>query len=66
VRTRDYVAATGLGIIPGAFAYAALGGSLGDPLSAGFVAAIGLVAALTGAGVLAARRTRLRGSEAGT
>lgn len=48
---RPYVAATALGIVPGAFAYASLGGTAGDPLSARFVGAVALVVALSAAGV---------------
>lgn len=35
VRVRTFVAATGLGIIPGAFAYAALGAGAGDAIASG-------------------------------
>lgn len=48
--TRPYVAATALGIVPGAFAYASLGGTLDDPLSARFFGAVALVVALAVAG----------------
>ena len=47
---------TALGIVPGAFAYAALGGSLDDPWSLEFMAAAGLAAALAVGGALEARR----------
>lgn len=53
-----YVAATAIGIVPGTFAYAALGGSVGDPASLRFLGAVALVAVLTGAGVVASRRAR--------
>lgn len=64
VAPRAYVAATVLGIVPGAFAYAALGGTAADPLSAPFLGAAGLVVALTGLGALARRRlTRDRSTD---
>lgn len=63
LRPRDYVAATAIGIVPGAFAYAALGGSLGDPRSTAFLGAVALVALLTGIGTVAARRHRRRTGE---
>lgn len=56
VPPRAYIAATVLGVIPGAFAYAALGGTASEPLSAPFLGAAGLVVALTGFGALARRR----------
>ncbi|MDQ3319938.1 MAG: TVP38/TMEM64 family protein [Actinomycetota bacterium] len=60
VRRRDYVLGTALGIVPGAFAYAALGGSLDDPLSPAFLGAVGLVIALAVAGPLVDRLRRRR------
>ncbi len=56
VSARDYVLGTALGIVPGAFAYAALGGSLDDPWSLEFVAAASLALALAVGGALEARR----------
>jgi uncharacterized membrane protein YdjX (TVP38/TMEM64 family) len=50
VPPRAYVAATALGIVPGSFAYASLGGTLDDPLSARFFGAVALVVALAVAG----------------
>lgn len=50
VPTKSYVTATALGIIPGAFAYASLGGTLEDPMSARFFGAVALVVALAVAG----------------
>jgi uncharacterized membrane protein YdjX (TVP38/TMEM64 family) len=44
IRFRDYVSATTLGMIPGAFAYNVLGYSLLDVFSSTFLLAIGLVA----------------------
>jgi len=46
VRTRDYLLGTAIGIIPGAFAFAALGSSLSDPLSPEFVAAVAMIVVL--------------------
>lgn len=58
VSAAAYIAATAIGIVPGTFAYAALGGSVGDPASLQFLGAVALVAVLTGVGVLASRRAR--------
>jgi MYXO-CTERM domain-containing protein len=58
VSTRDYVLGTALGIVPGAFAYAALGGSIDDPLSPEFLGAVALALALAVVGGVAARRRR--------
>lgn len=68
LRARPYVVATALGIVPGAFAYASVGGNLDDPLSARFLGAVALVVVLAGAGALAKRRVTAaapveRGSE---
>lgn len=60
VTGRDYVLGTALGIIPGAFAYAALGGSLDDPLSPEFLGAVGLVVVLAFGGPLVERLLRRR------
>ena len=57
VRARDYLVATTVGIIPGSFAYAALGGNLDDPSSPAFIAAVALVVGLALAGPFIARRT---------
>lgn len=56
IRARDYVAGTAVGIIPGAIAFATLGGSIDDAGSPAFIAAAALVVALTLTGALAARR----------
>ncbi len=58
ISARDYVLGTAVGIIPGAFAYAALGGSLDDPWSLEFVGAVSLALALAVIGALEARRRR--------
>lgn len=56
LRTREYVAATAIGIVPGSFAYTALGGSLDDPASPEFIAAVALIVVLALGGAIAARR----------
>ena len=61
VRTRDYVPGTALGVIPGAFAYAALGSSLGDPTSPEFIAALALVILLAVGAPLVQRWLQARG-----
>lgn len=60
IRARDYVVGTAVGIIPGAFAFATLGGSLHAPRSATFIIAAVLVVALALTGALAARRRQAR------
>lgn len=62
VRFRDYLLATVPGIVPGAFAYAALGGSFRDPLSPLFLTAVGMVVLLLVAGPLVNRWLRSRGT----
>lgn len=59
VLLRSFVAATALGVAPRAFAYTALGGSLGDLSSPEALVAIGvLVAMALGGALLAARDVR--------
>lgn len=60
LRLRDYVVGTALGIIPGTFAYAALGGSFDDPTSPVFIAAVVLLVVLAVGGPLAERFLRRR------
>jgi uncharacterized membrane protein YdjX (TVP38/TMEM64 family) len=60
VPLRDYVLATGVGIIPGTVAYAALGGTVEDPTSPAFLAAIGAFVVVTLAAGVASRRLRGR------
>jgi uncharacterized membrane protein YdjX (TVP38/TMEM64 family) len=56
---RSFVAATALGVAPRAFAYTALGGSLGDLTSPEALVAVGVLVAMALAGaVLAARDLR--------
>jgi uncharacterized membrane protein YdjX (TVP38/TMEM64 family) len=55
---RDYLLATAVGIIPGTVAYAALGGTIEDPTSPAFLAAVALFAAVTLAAGAASRRLR--------
>ncbi len=57
---RDFVLATAVGIIPGTVAYAALGGTLDDPTSPAFLAAISIFALVTVAAAVASRRLRGR------
>lgn len=61
VRRRDYLIATAVGIIPGTFAYAALGGNLTDPTSPEFIAAVVLVVVLAIGGPFVNRALRRRG-----
>lgn len=56
VRLRDYVIGTVVGIIPGTFAFASLGGNLDDLTSPQFLGAVALVVVLLAAGPLLARR----------
>lgn len=61
VSPRDFVAGTALGIIPGTFAFAALGGSFQDPTSPTFLGAVGLLVVLAAGGPLLNRVVRARG-----
>jgi len=59
VRFRHYLAATVIGIVPGTFAFAALGGSFRDPTSPTFLTAVAMIVVLAVAGPLVQRwRTR--------
>lgn len=53
---RQYVKGSLLGLVPGAVAYAALGGTLHDPLSREFLGALALIGAVLLAGTVAERR----------
>jgi len=71
VRLRDYVAATAIGIIPGTYAYAALGSTIDRPSSPQFWAAVALLVVLAvGAPLvgrwLSRRRARASGAPAPT
>jgi uncharacterized membrane protein YdjX (TVP38/TMEM64 family) len=60
VALRSFVAATALGVAPRAFAYTALGGSLGDLGSPEAVAAVAVLAVMALAGLVLARRDLAR------
>jgi len=60
IGTRDYILGTTIGIVPGAVAFATLGGSIHDPRSPAFLVASALAVTLTIAGVLLARRRPAR------
>lgn len=64
VSARDYGLATVIGIVPGTFAYAALGSSLGDPASPEFLGALGLVVLLAVGAPFVDRALRRRGKGA--
>lgn len=55
---RDYVLATAVGIIPGTVAYAALGGTIDDPTSPAFLAALAIFVLVTLTAGTASRRLR--------
>ncbi|MBW3607493.1 MAG: TVP38/TMEM64 family protein, partial [Actinobacteria bacterium] len=61
VDLRSYVAATAVGIIPGTFAYTALGGSFDEPTSPEFIAAVALIVVLAAAAPFVQRVGRRRG-----
>jgi uncharacterized membrane protein YdjX (TVP38/TMEM64 family) len=58
VSLRDFTIGTGVGIIPGTFAFAALGGSFDDPTSPLFLSALGLLIVLAVAAPIVDRRVR--------
>jgi uncharacterized membrane protein YdjX (TVP38/TMEM64 family) len=60
IPVRDYVLATSVGIIPGTVAYAALGGTIEDPTSRAFLAALAIFVLVTLAAGVASRRLRRR------
>lgn len=62
VSLRDYLLGTALGIVPGTFAYAALGGTFDDPTSPLFIAAVVVLVVLAVGGPLVERHLRRRGS----
>ncbi len=52
VRRRDHAIGTAIGIVPGSVAVVALGDSIADPGSVGFMASLGAVAVLLAASVV--------------
>lgn len=52
----NYLLGTGIGILPGVLVYVALGGTVGDPTSPGFLVAVAAFAVLAVGGGLVARR----------
>jgi len=56
VRRRDHAVGTAIGIVPGSVAFVALGDSIADPGSVGFMASLGAVALLVAASVVKSRR----------
>lgn len=58
VRTRDYIAGTAVGILPGATAYVAIGAFGTRPGSLPFLIAVGGLVALSVAGFVVAHRRR--------
>jgi len=56
VRRRDHAVGTAIGIVPGSVAFVALGDSIADPGSVGFMASLGAVAVLVAASVVRSRR----------
>ena len=56
VRRRDHAIGTAIGIVPGSVAFVALGDSIADPGSIGFIASLGAVAVLLAASVVRSRR----------
>jgi uncharacterized membrane protein YdjX (TVP38/TMEM64 family) len=59
ISTRDYVTGTAVGLVPGAFVYAAFGGTLDAPTSPGFAAAITGIVLFLIAGTFAERWLRV-------
>jgi uncharacterized membrane protein YdjX (TVP38/TMEM64 family) len=66
IALRSFVSATALGVAPRAFAYTALGGSLGNLGSPEALAAVGVLVAMALAGAVLARRDLARGRVAGS
>lgn len=60
LRLRVFVLATAVGIVPGTVAFAALGGTIDDPTSPAFIAALALFVVVTVGAGLMARRLRAR------
>ena len=60
ISTRDYVYGSAIGLVPGAFVYAAFGSTIDDPLSPAFGAALAGIALFLAAGTVAERWLRAR------
>lgn len=58
IRLRDYVLATAVGIVPGTIAYAAIGGTITEPTSPAFLAAVAFFIVVTATVGIVARRMR--------
>lgn len=58
ITLRDFVVGTAVGIVPGTFAFAALGGSFDDPTSPVFLAALALLVLLAVGAPIVDRRVR--------
>jgi uncharacterized membrane protein YdjX (TVP38/TMEM64 family) len=58
VTLRDFVVGTAVGIVPGTFAFAALGGTFDDPTSPTFLGALALLVVLAVGAPLVDRRVR--------
>ena len=58
VTLRDFVVGTAVGIVPGTFAFAALGGTFDDPTSPTFLGAVALLVVLAVGAPLVDRRVR--------
>ena len=56
VTRRDHVVGTAVGIVPGSVAFVALGDSITDPTSPGFIASVAGIALLVAAGTWRRRR----------
>lgn len=56
IETRSYVLATAIGILPGTVAFVALGSTLSDPTSTGFIVSLAAVLALTAIAYIVNRR----------
>jgi uncharacterized membrane protein YdjX (TVP38/TMEM64 family) len=65
MHTRDYVIGSAVGLVPGAFVYATVGGTIADPLSLEFAGALALVAVFLAAGALLNKRLSPREEPSG-
>lgn len=66
ISTRDYVAGTTVGLVPGALVYAAFGGTIDAPGSPAFLASVAGIALFLAAGAGAERWLRARRLNGGT